>query len=37
MPEIFGGRMVRVSLGYTGTLEDRWAQFERRLNHVVAI
>lgn len=26
--------LVRVSLGYTGTLEDRWAQFERALRHV---
>ncbi|MCA9275351.1 MAG: aminotransferase class I/II-fold pyridoxal phosphate-dependent enzyme [Phycisphaerales bacterium] len=26
--------LVRVSLGYTGTLEDRWAQFERALNSV---
>ena len=26
--------LVRVSLGYTGTLEDRWAQFERALKHV---
>jgi methionine-gamma-lyase len=26
--------LVRVSLGYTGTLEDRWAQFERALAHV---
>lgn len=29
--------LVRVSLGYTGTLEDRWAQFERALKHVGAI
>ncbi len=26
--------LVRVSLGYTGTLEDRWAQFERALKRV---
>jgi methionine-gamma-lyase len=26
--------LVRVSLGYTGTLEDRWTQFERALRHV---
>lgn len=26
--------LVRVSLGYTGTLEDRWAQFERALRYV---
>ncbi|MCR9074704.1 MAG: aminotransferase class I/II-fold pyridoxal phosphate-dependent enzyme [bacterium] len=29
--------LVRVSLGYTGTLEDRWAQFERALRHVGVI
>ncbi|MHA7813975.1 MAG: aminotransferase class I/II-fold pyridoxal phosphate-dependent enzyme [Phycisphaerales bacterium] len=29
--------LVRVSLGYTGTLEDRWAQFERALKHVGVI
>lgn len=29
--------LVRVSLGYTGTLEDRWAQFERALRRVGAI
>lgn len=29
--------LVRVSLGYTGTLEDRWAQFERALKHVDVI
>jgi methionine-gamma-lyase len=26
--------LVRISLGYTGTLEDRWAQFERTLSRV---
>jgi len=26
--------LVRISLGYTGTLEDRWAQFERALRRV---
>lgn len=26
--------LVRISLGYTGTLEDRWAQFERALRVV---
>lgn len=26
--------LVRVSLGYTGTLDDRWAQFERALKSV---
>lgn len=26
--------LVRVSLGYTGTMEDRWDQFERALRHV---
>ena len=26
--------LVRVSLGYTGTLEQRWAQFEAGLKHV---
>jgi methionine-gamma-lyase len=26
--------LVRVSLGYTGTLEDRWDQFQRALRHV---
>ncbi len=29
--------LVRVSLGYTGTLEDRWAQFERALRVVSMI
>jgi methionine-gamma-lyase len=29
--------LVRVSLGYTGTLEDRWAQFERALKRVKMI
>ncbi len=29
--------LVRVSLGYTGTLEDRWAQFERALKHIGVI
>ncbi len=29
--------LVRVSLGYTGTLEDRWAQFERALKRVKLI
>lgn len=29
--------LVRVSLGYTGTLEDRWAQFERALQRVKMI
>lgn len=29
--------LVRVSLGYTGMLEDRWAQFERALKHVGVI
>ena len=29
--------LVRVSLGYTGTLADRWAQFERALKHVGVI
>ncbi len=29
--------LVRVSLGYTGTLEDRWDQFERALKRVKLI
>lgn len=29
--------LVRVSLGYTGTLEDRWAQFERALKRAKMI
>lgn len=29
--------LVRISLGYTGTLEDRWAQFERALRRVEMI
>jgi len=26
--------LVRISLGYTGTLDDRWGQFERALKRV---
>ena len=29
--------LVRVSLGYTGTLEQRWAQFEAGLKFVGVI
>ncbi len=29
--------LVRISLGYTGSLEDRWAQFERALKRVKMI
>ncbi|MEZ6318847.1 MAG: hypothetical protein R3B49_08860 [Phycisphaerales bacterium] len=29
--------LVRVSLGYTGSLEQRWAQFESALREVGAI
>ena len=28
---------VRVSIGYTGDVEDRWAQFEDGLTHVGAL